>query len=49
MENHLSAFSNIIVSKDFEEGRGKCIDGRSLFLTLLEKQRWSGLKKKLLQ
>ena len=32
MENHLSASSNIIMSKDFENGTVKCIDGRSLYL-----------------
>ena len=37
MENHLSASSNIITSKDFEKGIVKCIDGRSLYSTSSEK------------
>ena len=36
MESHLAS-SNIIMSKDFENGTVKCIDGRSSYLTSSEK------------
>ena len=45
MENHLSASSNIIMSKDFEKGVVKYIDGRSLYLTSSEKQALKSFEK----